>query len=102
MKMKNKGTKLRKSAKGQDCMVNIWGVCNNRPETVVLAHLNGGGGGMKHHDMFGAFACSACHEWLDGGYVRSTDRKERDAIHAEAIHRTQQWWLDNNFIEVKR
>ncbi|WP_258177743.1 DUF1364 domain-containing protein [Photobacterium phosphoreum] len=34
-----RSNKLRKAAKGQQCSVQILGVCNFNPETVVLAHL---------------------------------------------------------------
>ena len=59
-------SKIRKSARGQDCQVRIYGVCNHNPETTVLAHLNGGGIGMKRHDIFGAWCCSSCHDVIDG------------------------------------
>ena len=29
---------IRKAAKGEQCTLNITGVCNYNPETVVLAH----------------------------------------------------------------
>lgn len=58
-------SKIRKSAKGQDCQVRIPGICNFNSETVVLSHLNGGGMGMKNPDWQGAYCCSACHDVLD-------------------------------------
>ena len=62
---------LREEAKGRDCCVRIPGICNKNPETVVLAHLNnkrlfGVGVGQKVPDLFGAWACSACHDVIDG------------------------------------
>ena len=60
---------LRKEAKGRECQVRIVGVCNGNPETVVLAHYRMGGlngMGMKPDDIFGAWACSACHDAVDG------------------------------------
>ena len=115
-----KMTKLRKAARGQDCMVIIPDVCNGNPETVVLAHLNGGGMGYKHHDFLGAWACSSCHSWLDGDYMTSqkwiethraewvgrTDlgflmREERDRYHNEAIIRTQIELIRSGIIEIK-
>ena len=54
-------SKLRESAKGQPCMVRIPGVCNGNPETTVLAHLNGGGMGMKNPDFFASFSLSLIH-----------------------------------------
>ncbi len=91
---------LRKLAKGQECTVMIPHVCNHNPETTVLAHLNGGGMGRKHPDLLGAWACSACHSWLDGEYAMATlpaiqnSRQDRDLYHLQAIIRTQQKLLD--------
>ncbi|MCT8621059.1 DUF1364 domain-containing protein [Glaesserella parasuis] len=55
---------LRKEAKGRECQVRLPGVCNFNAETSVLAHyrmagLNGVG--QKPDDIFGAWACFACH-----------------------------------------
>lgn len=58
--------KLRDLARGRNCEVCIPGVCNFNPETVVLAHLGGAGMGMKRNDLHGAYACSACHDAIDG------------------------------------
>ena len=96
-----KMTKLRKAARGKDCMVIIPGICNGNPETVVLAHLNGGGMGYKHHDFLGAWACSSCHSWLDGGYSGFVSREVRDKIHNEAIIRTQIELIRSGIIEIK-
>lgn len=71
--MKSKGprmTPIRKAARGQDCTLQIPGVCNANPETVVLCHSNqladGKGMGLKAPDTEGCFGCSACHDVLDG------------------------------------
>jgi len=60
--------KIRDSARGQDCTVESpW--CNHNPETVVFAHYSApdeSGMGMKPDDTSGAYACSDCHDWLDG------------------------------------
>lgn len=93
-------SKLRQSAKGQNCLVRIPGVCNHNNETVVLAHLNGGGMGLKHNDLFGAFACSACHDEID----RRTRRHDKDLVDLcffHGIQRTQQYWLDNGLVVTK-
>jgi len=83
-------SKYTKSAKWQHCQVRIAGVCNNNDETTVFAHLNGAGIGMKHEDILGAYACSACHAWLDGGYVQDgASRDIRDLEHLRAMVRTQ-------------
>ena len=60
--------KLRDSARGQDCTMQVVDVCNYNPETVVLAHVKTAGTGSKGakcHDFSAVYACHACHEWLD-------------------------------------
>lgn len=67
--MTYRNRKLRESARGQDCQLRIPGICNGNPETTVWAHLNGHkygkGMGHKSHDLFGLYACSACHTYYD-------------------------------------
>ena len=62
--------RLLDSARGQSCKVQLPGVCNHDPATVVAAHSNllehGSGIGLKSHDYFTAEACSACHDAIDG------------------------------------
>jgi len=86
-----KRSKIRDSAKMQQCQVRVAGICNHNPETVVLAHRNGAGMACKASDEDAAYACSACHEWLDGGYVRyGFTRMDRDAVHDKGIARTRE------------
>lgn len=75
--MKSKGprmTPIRKSARGQDCTMRIPGVCNCDTDTTVLAHSNfladGKGMGLKAPDTAACYACSSCHDVLDGRRVR--------------------------------
>lgn len=98
---KPKMTPIRSSAKGQPCQVRVPGICNGDPSTTVLAHLNGGGIGAKHHDIHGAFACSDCHSWLDGGYVQErAGRGTRDLYHLQAVIRTQCILIEQGLMEV--
>ena len=71
--MKSRGprmTPIRRAAAGQDCTLQIPGVCNFDPATVVLCHSNqladGKGMGLKAPDTAACFGCSACHDVLDG------------------------------------
>lgn len=81
---------LRKIARGRDCMVRIPDVCNFNPETTVLAHLGGGGMGMKSHDLHGAWACSGCHDVIDGRVrLRQFSADEIRLMHLEGVIRTQ-------------
>jgi len=94
--------KIRKSAKGQPCLVRVPGVCNGNTETTVLAHVNGGGVGVKAGDHEAAYACSTCHEWLDGGYVQhGYSRDTRDLWHLQGVIRTQRVLIEKGLIEVK-
>ncbi|MCZ4284567.1 DUF1364 family protein [Marinobacter salarius] len=96
-----KMTPIRKSAKGQECQVRVPGVCNGDSSTTVLAHLNGGGMGAKASDHEAAFSCSACHEWLDGGFARTGyNRDIRDLWHLQAVIRTQRILIEQGLMEV--
>ena len=96
---------LRNEAKGRECCVRIPSVCNGKRETVVLAHLNnkrlfGVGVGQKVPDMFGAWACSACHDAVDGRrttepYIRPEYLK---VLFYEGLFRTQKILLDEGKI----
>ncbi len=101
-----KQTKYTKSARNQECQIRIPGVCNHDSETTVLAHLNGGGMGMKALDIHGAYACSACHIWLDGGYVKATipviqnSKTDRDLYHLEGVIRTQKIMIESGVLKL--
>lgn len=83
-------SKIRKSAKGENCTVRLVGICNRNPETTVFAHyrLPGYcGTGIKPPDFMGAYACSACHDEAD----RRTRHLEADFVRtafAEGVMRT--------------
>ncbi|WP_019272720.1 nuclease domain-containing protein [Neisseria lactamica] len=53
---------IRKAAKGEQCTLNIAGVCNYNPETTVLCHFLGEthGMGLKSDDLSAGFGCSTC------------------------------------------
>jgi len=59
--------KIRDSARNQPCTINA-PCCNFNPETTVLAHYHAPGHGTmggKSDDSSAAYACSACHDFLD-------------------------------------
>jgi len=92
-----KTTPIRQSAEGKPCQVRVPFVCNGDWSTTVLAHLNGAGMAMKAHDHEGAYACSACHSWLDGGYAKTHTRAERDLWHLEGVIRTQRLLIEEGY-----
>ena len=66
-KYKRKYQKLRDSARGEDCTLQIYPYCNGNPETTVLCHLPSGSGmGQKSPDWFAVYGCSSCHDIIDG------------------------------------
>lgn len=85
-------SKIRKAAKGRECLVRLPG-CDGGGETTVLAHYRISGycgAGMKPDDSsFGAFCCWQCHQYCDfretlAGYTREEIR----LAHAEGVMRT--------------
>lgn len=81
----------RDLARGKPCMMQIPFVCNNDPETTVLAHsnsqANGKGMGIKADDAIGAvWACYACHTWVDQG---STSAAVKELAFRRASQRMQ-------------
>jgi len=60
--------KITEAARGQDCTLNIVGVCNHNPATVVLCHFpdETHGMGQKSCDLSAGFGCSSCHDAIDG------------------------------------
>lgn len=70
-------SKIRQSAQGEMCTVRM-GCCNSNPETTVLAHLpcKHSGMGMKSPDSIAVFACSNCHDVMDGRAKGEIDWKD--------------------------
>jgi len=92
--------KYTKSARGQDCLVRIPGVCNHNPETVVLAHLNGGGMSMKHQNIHGSYCCSDCHDVVDSRAKSSYSKEEIKLMLLEGMVRTQTLMIKNGILKL--
>ncbi|HBN16159.1 MAG: hypothetical protein CMQ46_05655 [Gammaproteobacteria bacterium] len=60
--------KITDAARGQQCLINIAGVCNYDPETAVFCHFpdESHGTSLKSDDISGGFGCSDCHDVVDG------------------------------------
>ena len=95
-------SKIRESARGEQCTVRLPGVCNHNSETVVLAHyrlLGHCGTGIKPPDFMGAYACSACHDEVD----RRTRHLEADFVQtafAEGVMRTMAKLAEQGLLKV--
>jgi len=71
--------KYRAAAKGEECKLRLPG-CRNEVETVVLAHRNGAGMGMKASDHDAADMCDFCHSTYDRRrFDHGVTREEIDA-----------------------
>ena len=85
-------SKLTKASRGQPCSVRLPGVCNENPETTVLAHINGvrfgHGIGRKVNDLLAADCCSACHDALDGRVETPFSRQGLKLMHYEGVMET--------------
>lgn len=84
-------SKLTNLARDRDCQVRLPGICNFDPATTVLAHYRLAGTcgmGMKPHDLFGAWACSSCHDEIDRR-TRCMDTDSASLAHLEGVIRTQ-------------
>ena len=83
---------LTKLARGRDCQVRLNG-CNGNSETVVAAHYRsvslGSGMAYKGNDWLSAWACSACHDLIDGRrYDFSLSHDAIRLAHLEGVVRT--------------
>jgi hypothetical protein len=60
-------SKLTRAARLRSCSLRLPG-CQNARETVILAHAPSveSGRGYKSPDWWSAFACSHCHDIVDG------------------------------------
>lgn len=98
--MKVVSKKIRNSARGQDCALRIPGVCNFNPETTVLAHVGRNRGmSIKCHDTMAVYACSSCHDQIDG---RSSvlDVGTRSQYILDALEETQAKLLEQGLINI--
>ena len=59
--------KMRDSARGEECTLEILGVCSYNTETVVLCHFPDESGvmGSKVDDFCAGYACHTCHTAID-------------------------------------
>ena len=90
---------LRQAAKGMACQIRLPNICNFDKTTTVLCHMNGGGMGMKKHDIFAAIGCFDCHNEVDG----RTLLMDRDLVKLyfyEGVFKTQELWLKTGGIKI--
>lgn len=96
--LKIRSKKLRDSARDQACLLRLPEVCNGDWQTTVLAHVNFGGHGMgtKESDLSACYACSSCHDALDGRIPWARD----EAVVFRAVMTTLHKLVDAGLIKV--
>ncbi|MGZ5575232.1 MAG: nuclease domain-containing protein [Methylobacter sp.] len=84
-------SKTTKSARQEDCTIRLPG-CNFNKDTTVFAHLAGVrfGHGWAIKTKFGAYACSYCHDVVDGRLPRPEGMTQNDVklAHHEGVIET--------------
>lgn len=96
-----KVSKLRRSARGQECTLQIFPYCNNDPDTVSLCHIGlGSGWGRKSLDTVAAYGCSACHAIIDGAVHKPVGKLELLQIQLRAIERTHEIMIQNGVLKL--
>lgn len=78
------------AARGEVCTLNIEGVCNYDTDTTVCAHISygQGGGARTTGPLAVCFACSSCHDAIDGRTDVDMDDCDRDYYLRRAQNRT--------------
>ena len=94
--------KITQSARGEECTLNIAGVCSYDPETVVFCHFPDGaqGMGIKASDLSGAYGCYACHQVVDGHARCDEFIDNRDWYLRRAQNRTLERMFDKGILKV--
>jgi hypothetical protein len=91
--------KLRDSAKGQQCTLQIAGVCCHDPQRTVLCHIGDETKGMgnKANDWSAAFGCDRCHEAIDHHKLRKADET---FYVLRGLQRTWRHWIEKGLITI--
>lgn len=94
---------LRNAARGEPCTLNVAGVCNYDPATVVLAHMPSESHGMaqKSTDINACFCCSSCHDWLDNRGHQCVEKAHREFYMQRALIRTLTRLFELGVITIK-
>jgi hypothetical protein len=96
---------IRDSARGEECTLQIVGVCNHDASTTVLAHLPDESHGIarKSDDISACYACSACHSMIDGRTLGDAWRVEpfKASYMRRAMVRTWRRLIEKGIVTIK-
>ena len=99
-----KSKKIRDSAKGEDCTLNIPSVCNYDPETTVLCHftLHDGGSARLNGELSSGYGCVRCHNVIDRReYLDSQSATDLEFYMRRSMVRTLDRLFEKGLLEVK-
>lgn len=94
---------LRNSARGKSCTLRLIGTCNGNGETTVLCHVGRRRGmGLKSSDSMSIYACSSCHDALDGRvkYDESLNPNIYEDV-LRAVEETQEQFIEEGIMVIK-
>ena len=93
---------IRKAARGEECTLNIAGVCSYDPETVVLCHFpsDSHGMGLKSPDVSAGFGCSSCHDALDGRSRAGLSSEDKEFYMRRSQTRTLLRLIERGIVRV--
>ena len=93
-------SKIRKSARGEDCSLRLVPCSSN--ETTILAHIGRNRGmAIKCADYFAVYACSNCHDVIDGRVNAGFSKTELQAEKLRALEETQGKLIDKGLLCLK-
>lgn len=95
-----KSNAIRSSARGEQCTVQIVGVCDCSTTTTVLAHLPSEIAHSKSTDMCAVYACHACHDAIDRRVTNAEFELCRWFYLLRALVRTNTRLLERGLITV--
>ncbi len=94
-----KQTKIRKSARGEDCALRL-GNCSSI-ETVVLAHIGSNRGiGLKCADYMAVYACYNCHDIIDARVKSEYTKDQLNTEKLRALEETLGKLFKNDLLRV--
>lgn len=98
-----KSKKYRDGARGQQCTLNIAGVCNYNPDTVVLIHFpdETNGIGKKSDDISAGDACSDCHDVVDRRVINEVFEGSRERYLRRSQTRTIRRRIEQGILVMK-
>ena len=96
-------SRLTESAQGEEYCLRLYPYCNCNTETTVLAHINciDKGTSKKSPDWWAVYACSTCHDIIDGKNINhALSKSEITECILRAIYLTQKRMIEKGLIRI--